>query len=117
MIASEEKIVDSLGLEVEEEGEGKVLEVVVDQNLTIPIIMLPILSKTEDIVEGESKEDETGLVVWSAGVVLARYLVEEKDQLLIKIQSVCELGAGCGFLSKVILTLLPQVLSFFLDYF
>ena len=42
----------------------------------------------------EAADDTTGLGLWSASVVLARWLVDIRDRL--KDQTLLELGAGCG---------------------
>lgn len=39
-------------------------------------------------------EDTTGLGIWPASLVLARWLVDRKD--VLDQATLCELGAGCG---------------------
>lgn len=42
----------------------------------------------------KASDDTTGLGIWSASIVLARWLVDRVA--LLRQASVCELGAGCG---------------------
>jgi predicted nicotinamide N-methyase len=43
-----------------------------------------------------AEEDSTGLGLWSASLVLARWLADNKHRLGLRGAHVVELGAGCG---------------------
>ena len=44
--------------------------------------------------DNKAENDVTGINIWSASIVLSRWIVDNKDWFLNK--KVCELGAGAG---------------------
>lgn len=47
-----------------------------------------------DVFKADARDDTTGMQLWAAALVMARWLVDLRSEFQNK--AVCELGAGCG---------------------
>ena len=66
-----------------------------EKKKTILIRELPI-AHADDPFGAKPEEDTTGLGIWAASLVCARWMASEKISSRMEGKSVIELGAGCG---------------------
>ena len=64
------------------------------QDTPLPVLVRQLGLDWSGIDGVDHRFDTTGVAVWGASVVCARWLISEASQL--KGKSVCEIGAGCG---------------------
>ena len=100
--ASEERLTQGTGVEVEPEGEPSSAEVVQEVELmfgfekTLPNLKIReiALDWNREAFKTKGSDDATGITVWSASLLLTRWMIDLKNEFHNK--SVCELGSGCG---------------------
>ena len=66
-----------------------------DDGVSFRVRELPIRNPDECFGE-DAREDTTGLNLWGAAVVLARWVAEPAMQARLEGKTILELGAGCG---------------------
>lgn len=110
--ATEERLAEGTGMgkdaikeEVEEEGDEadsntpKVLQETVlefDFAPGLPTVLARELALewSKDAFGSTAEEDITGVSIWSAALILSRWVIDHRD--IFEGKQVCELGSGCG---------------------
>ena len=96
-LREETKMADGAQEEIESSGgdDGDNNAAVDEKKNTILIRELPI-AHADDPFGAKPEEDTTGLGIWAASLVCARWMASEKISSRMEGKSVIELGAGCG---------------------
>ena len=96
-LREETKMADGAQEEIESSGgdDGDNNAAVDEKKNTILIRELPI-AHADDPFGAKPEEDTTGLGIWAASLVCARWMASEKISSRMEGKSIIELGAGCG---------------------
>lgn len=102
--ATEELLAKGTGVEPEAETETNLngpkiiqkveLSFAFDSNLPKLRVREVALDWDKQVFQEKASEDTTGITVWSASLILSRWIIDMRSEF--KDKTVCELGAGCG---------------------